>query len=148
MISFSGVTLADAAQARGTDGFILRVASGADLHDRSGNSVTGISDTAEVEKDSPQIGIGTSSFNVNGNAGSYIVGFTVSSVFEAVSTLDEAGSYQLVRVIDNAGNADTTMRVPAENIAAVSLAGLLVEADDNRAFPAYTITNISAGDSA
>ena len=149
-ISFGDTILDSPAQARNTYGFILGIASDSTLHDLSGNNITAIANRVEtaalrIEKTPPQIGIGTSSFNVNGNAGSYIVGFTVTSIFEAVPTLDEADSYQLVRVIDNAGNADTTMRVPAENIAAVSLgfAGLLVGADDNGAFPTYTITNIS-----
>ena len=137
VISFSGVTLADAAQARGTDGFILRVASGADLRDRSGNSVTGISDTAEVEKESPQITITTNSSNIIGDAGRYAISFTVASN-EPVSTLDVADSYQLVRVIDNAGNADTTMLVPAGNIAGTSLIG-----NDSSVIGVYIVTGIS-----
>ena len=43
--------------------------------------------------------------------------FAVSSN-ENVSTLDVAASYQLVRVIDNAGSADTMALVPTENVTA------------------------------
>ena len=66
VISFTSVTLANAEEARGTYGFILGIASSAELRDRSGNDITVIENTAEgaearIEKVSPQITITTDS---------------------------------------------------------------------------------------
>ena len=119
-ISFTSVTLTNAEEARGTYGFILGIASSAELRDRSGNDVTVIENTVEaaaarVEKDSPQITITTESLDISSSEGSYDMSFVVSSN-EDVSTLDVAGSYQLVRVIDNANSTDTTVAIPTADV--------------------------------